>query len=177
MSEQQSTSSNVHDRQSNFEAVKEFCTLFEQPTPSTIQPNVITENPKLVNFRLSLINEEVKELHQAVNENNMVEVVDALGDILYVVYGMGVSLGINLDQAFRIVHESNMTKLCKTEQEAIDTLAHYKTLPDFADVKVNYRPSKDGKYYIIYNEATGKILKSKYFSPPNFHRMMESHVM
>jgi len=159
--------------QTNFEAVKEFCTQFEQPTPSELQKNAITENSKLVNFRLSLIDEEVKELHQAVNDNNMTDVIDALDDILYVVYGMGVSLGINLDEAFRIVHESNMTKLCRTEQEAIETIAHYKTLPDFMNIKVNYRPSKDGKYYIIYNEATGKILKSKYYIPANFSKMMQ----
>ena len=162
-----------YNDQTNFKAVKEFCRLFEQPTPDTVQKNIIIEKPELVNFRLKLIDEEVRELKEAVAENNMTEVIDALGDILYVVYGMGVALGIDLDSAFKIVHESNMTKFCKTEQDAIDTVEHYKTLPDFANVKVNYRLSKDGKCYIIYNEETSKILKSKYFTTPDFSKMLE----
>lgn len=164
--------SETTSRPTNFQAVANFCRVFGQTTPDTIQKNIMIDNPKLTQFRISLIEEEFRELKEAVAQNDMTEVIDALGDILYVVYGMGVAFGIDLDEAFRIVHESNMSKLCRTEQDAIDTIEHYKTLPGFENVKVNYRLSPDGKYYVIYNEETGKILKSKYFTLPDFTKMM-----
>lgn len=156
---------------SNFQAVAHFCKVFGQPTPDTLQKNILEENPKLTDFRLSLIEEEFRELKDAVKDNNMTEVIDALADILYVVYGMGVSFGIDLDKAFKIVHESNMSKLCRTEQDAMDTLEHYKTLPGFENVNVKYRPSEDNKYFVVYNGETGKVLKSKYFTLPDFSQL------
>lgn len=162
---------NVPNKQTDFEAVKEFMHVFGQATPSTLQKNIMVDNPKLTNFRLDLIREEVRELEHAVKENDMTEVIDALCDIIYVVQGMGVAFGINMDEAFRIVHASNMSKLCRTEQEAIDTLEHYKTVPGFEHINVKYRLSDDGKYYVIYNADTGKILKSKYFTLPDFSKM------
>lgn len=156
----------------NFESVGQFHEVFGHPKPSTLQKNIIVENPKLAQFRLSLIQEEFNELKEGVNENNMTEVIDALGDILYVVYGMGQAFGIDLDKAFKIVHESNMSKLCKNETEAMETIEHYKTLPGFENVNVRYRVSSDGSYYVIYNGETGKILKSKYFKLPDFSEMM-----
>lgn len=160
-------------RPTNFQSVVEFMRVFGQSTPDTVQKDIMQSDPKLLKFRLDLIREEVRELEQAAKDNDMTEVIDALGDILYVVYGMGAAFGINLDRAFEIVHASNMSKLCRTEQEALDTLAHYKTLPGFENVNVKYRPSPDGKYYVIYNADTGKILKSKYFTLPDFREMMQ----
>lgn len=156
---------------SAFECVGDFHTQFGHPKPDSIQSNVFQENPQLVVFRLSLIDEEVRELHQACRDSNMTEVIDALADILYVVYGMGQALGINLDQAFKIVHESNMSKLCRNEQEAIDTLAHYKTLSDFSNLDIRYRLAQDGKHFVVYNAETGKILKNKYYIPADFSSM------
>ncbi len=59
---------------------------------------------------MSLIREEVYELEKAAKEKDLVEVIDALGDILYVTYGMGVALGIDLDKAFSLIHFSNTPK-------------------------------------------------------------------
>ncbi len=64
-----------------------------------------------VALRLSLIQEEHDELVKAVNDEDLVEVADALTDLLYVVYGMGHAFGINLDLAFNNVHASNMSKM------------------------------------------------------------------
>ena len=88
----------------NFECVGQFHEVFGHPKPITLQKNILEENPKLAQFRLSLIQEEFNELKTAVSENNMTEVIDALGDILYVVYGMGQAFGIDLDKVFKIVH-------------------------------------------------------------------------
>ena len=82
--------------------------------------NITKDDPKLIKYRLSLIIEEAEELKEAVKNHDFKEIVDALADLLYVVYGMGTSIGVNLDKAFNIVHESNMSKLCNTEEEAIE---------------------------------------------------------
>lgn len=64
-----------------------------------------------LHLRLGLIDEECDELHDGIDRRNFVEVADALTDILYVVYGMGQSLGIDLNLCFDEVHNSNMSKL------------------------------------------------------------------
>ena len=66
---------------------------------------------KINSLRISLINEELEELKQAMSEKNLTEVADALTDILYVTYGAGHAFGIDLDKCFDEVQNSNMSKL------------------------------------------------------------------
>jgi len=66
---------------------------------------------KIVQLRIALIEEELNELKEAINNNNIVEVADALTDILYVTYGAGHSFGVDLDKCFDEVQNSNMSKL------------------------------------------------------------------
>ncbi len=146
----------------NFQKVGEFHELFEHPKYNSLNKQIFEENPKLVDLRVKLIEEELTELKEAIEKRNFTEVADALSDILYVVYGAGHAFGIDLDDTFNKVHESNMTKACKTEIEAYETIEHIKkTQPRYKEP--SYKLSKDGKYYIIYDEETGKILKNKYY--------------
>ena len=62
-------------------------------------------------LRYELIREELEELHEAFGAKDIVEVADALADLLYVVYGAGHAFGIDLDECFLEVHRSNMSKL------------------------------------------------------------------
>ena len=62
-------------------------------------------------LRLELIQEELDELSDAVADRDMIQIADALTDLLYVVYGAGHSFGIDLDECFEEVHRSNMSKL------------------------------------------------------------------
>jgi predicted HAD superfamily Cof-like phosphohydrolase len=150
---------------SNFDKIREFHETFNHPNEKTPQLNVFKDKPKLVKLRLDLIREEVKELEEAAENHDMLEVVDALADILYVVYGAGAAFGIDLDEAYRLVHESNMTKVCATEQEAHDTVEWYiKNQLDVYD-SPEARISANGKYWIVVNASTGKILKSIKYSP------------
>ena len=91
----------------NFEKVGLFMKTFGQEVKNT--PELSTEKINLL--RISLIKEELEEFQKAMNENNILEVADALTDILYVVYGAGHAFGINLDKCFNEVQESNMSKL------------------------------------------------------------------
>lgn len=155
----------------NFEKVIEFNDGFGVPVNNTIQKNVFEKNPDLVKLRLDLILEEVTELKEAIDTHDMTETIDALADILYVVYGAGASFGINLDKAFDIVHTSNMSKLCETEEDAIETVRIYKEKYGNGNSPYDspaYRRSKDNKYWVVYNESTGKILKNYKYTPANF---------
>jgi len=91
----------------NFKKVKEFMSVFGQAVLKS--PELPEE--KIILLRLNLIDEENGELKQAILDKNLIEVADALTDLLYVVYGMGHSCGIDLDKCFAEVHRSNMSKL------------------------------------------------------------------
>ena len=91
----------------NFEKVGIFMKTFGQEvkTKSELADNKIKE------LRVSLIEEELEELKEAIRNNDIKEVADALTDILYVTYGAGHAFGINLDKCFDEVQNSNMSKL------------------------------------------------------------------
>ena len=89
----------------NFGKVEEFMDAFGQNVESEPQWSSVSE------LRYALIEEELHELREALDDKNIVEVADALTDLLYVVYGAGHSFGINLDECFEEVHNSNMSKL------------------------------------------------------------------
>ena len=91
----------------NFEKVGLFMKTFGQEVKT--KPEL--SNDKINDLRISLINEELEELKKAIEDNDILEVADALTDILYVAYGAGHAFGINLDKCFNEVQESNMSKL------------------------------------------------------------------
>ena len=92
---------------SNFEKVKKFMQTFGQD----VKTKASFPDDKIVNLRNSLIEEELSELKEAVKNKDIIEVADALTDILYVTYGAGHAYGINLDKCFEEVQNSNMSKL------------------------------------------------------------------
>ena len=92
---------------SNFEKVKNFMEVFGQEVKSSPE----FPNEDIQKLRVELIYEELGELQEAIRNNDMVEVADALTDILYVTYGAGHAFGIDLDACFDEVQKSNMSKL------------------------------------------------------------------
>ena len=97
---------------SNFNKVKTFMNTYGQE----IRDNASFPDKKIVQLRIDLIQEELNELKDAINNNDIIEVADALTDILYVTYGAGHSFGINLDKCFNEVQNSNMSKLDENKQ-------------------------------------------------------------
>lgn len=153
--------------ESNFQKVLKFNKSFGVPINTDLQKDLFIKDPALVNFRLDLILEEVGELKEAIKNSDFEETIDALTDILYVVYGAYTAFGVDADKAFDIVQESNMSKLCKTEQEAKDTVEWYlKNEPRYDSPE--YRKSSDDINYIVFNKSTRKILKSINYTPANF---------
>ena len=91
----------------NFEKVGLFMKTFGQEVKS--KPALSSK--KINDLRINLISEELEEFKEAINKNDLKEVVDALTDILYVTYGAGHAFGVNLDECFEEVQKSNMSKL------------------------------------------------------------------
>lgn len=91
----------------NFEKVKQFMQTFGQE----VKTKSSFSDEKTNQLRLDLISEELEELKNAMESKDLLEVADALTDILYVTYGAGHAFGINLDKCFEEVQNSNMSKL------------------------------------------------------------------
>ena len=91
----------------NFQKVKNFMETFGQEVKS--KPSFSSD--KINILRYNLIKEELDEFKQALDNKDLLEVADALTDILYVTYGAGHAFGINLDACFEEVQNSNMSKL------------------------------------------------------------------
>jgi predicted HAD superfamily Cof-like phosphohydrolase len=93
----------------NFEKVK----LFMQTYGQEVKAKANFSDEKTNKLRVDLIKEELEELTKAMDEKDLLEVADALTDILYVTYGAGHAFGINLDMCFDEVQNSNMSKLAE----------------------------------------------------------------
>ena len=97
---------------SNFSKVGTFMKTFGQDVKT--KPSFSTD--KINKLRIDLIKEELNELTEAMNNKDLLEVADALTDILYVTYGAGHAFGIDLDKCFEEVQNSNMSKLDENEK-------------------------------------------------------------
>jgi predicted HAD superfamily Cof-like phosphohydrolase len=242
-------------KQTNFQMVNEFHRVFGHTSNTIPQLNILTENPKLIKFRISMILEEYNELKEAIKVVNFKESIDAICDMLYFIYGtydamginfdkttnykfqeyeldgcnfnifdiyefdlehhveyihkninmltkyandtlitnqesqlpmfllhltniertcrtLGTLFGVSIDRCFEEVHRSNMTKLCKSEEEAIATVDSYKKLLEegkSAYKQPEFRLDSENGYWIVYDAETSKILKSINFELPKFY--------
>lgn len=96
------------DTRNSYERVREFHEVFGHPVAEAPNFNVDETREEL---RMELIREEWKELNDAVLDNDIVAIADALGDLEYVINGMALEYGINLPAVVKEIHRSNMTKL------------------------------------------------------------------
>ena len=140
--------------------VAEFHTTFKHPVVET--PAIPSK--ERCKLRIELLAEELKELQQAVDDNNLVEVADALCDLQYVLAGaiLEFGLGEKFKELFDEVHRSNMSKACKTELEANLTMDHYKNTANTD----SYHKEEDG-LFLVYRQGDNKTLKSINYSPAN----------
>ena len=103
---------------SNFNKVKTFMETFGQEVKT--KPSFSTD--KINSLRYDLIKEELEELKEAMENKDLLEVADALTDILYVTYGAGHAFGIDLDKCFEEVQNSNMSKLDENDKPIYNEL-------------------------------------------------------
>ena len=112
---------------SNFSKVGTFMKTFGQEVKT--EPSFSTE--KINKLRIDLIKEELEELTEAMNNKDLLEVADALTDILYVTYGAGHAFGIDLDKCFDEVQKSNMSKLGKDGKPIFNEFGKVMKGPDY----------------------------------------------
>ena len=108
-------------------------------------------------YTINTLNESLKYLRSTILHGEFDGVERATCEIIYFTYALGVQLGIDLDYSFDLVHRSNMSKICDSEQNAVDTVKWYIENESRYDSPA-YRHSKFG--YVVYNKSTGKILKN-----------------
>lgn len=145
--------------------VAEFHKTFKHP----IQEIPIIPSEERSKLRVLLISEELKELELAIKDKNIVEVADALCDLQYVLSGaiLEFGLGERFRELFDEVQRSNMSKACKTRDEAESTVKYYK---DKENVDAYFIES-DG-YYLVYRKSDNKVLKSINYSPANLAKFL-----
>ena len=97
-----------------------------------------------------------KQVKNIIQDNKFEDVTKVLNHLIYLSYSTGIFLGVDMDKAFNIVHESNMSKLCISEEEANESVKWYEDEQDVYD-SPTYKKSKNEKYWIVYNRSTGKI--------------------
>lgn len=102
----------------------------------------------------------IMDLKKNYFEMNEITMSSTLEFIIYTIFELSLLIGFDLEKAFDIIHQNNMSKLCKTEDEAIKTVDSYRKNPLFSSQIIDYRQSNDKKYFVVYNKTTGKILKS-----------------
>ena len=140
--------------------VADFHRTFNAPILET--PQIPSE--QRCELRVNLLQEELNELSQAIKDNDLVEITDALCDIQYVLSGavLEFGLGDKFVELFNEVQRSNMSKACNTQQEALMTLSHYKK----KDGTEGYYKKINGKF-LVYRASDDKVLKSINYSPAN----------
>ncbi len=138
-------------------AVAEFHRLFHHPILPT--PQIPSEARS--SLRVSLLAEELDELRDAIADNDIVAVADALCDLQYVLAGavLEFGLGNSFNDLFNEVQRSNLSKACHTIEEADATVAHYKA----QGVEAHYT-EVDGKFK-VYRTSDTKTLKNVNYSP------------
>jgi predicted HAD superfamily Cof-like phosphohydrolase len=140
--------------------VEEFHKTFGAPILETPQ----IPSKERCDLRVKLLQEELDELKEAIENNDLVEACDALCDMQYILSGSNLEFGVGdkFDELFNEVHRSNMSKACTSQQEAIETLSHYKQ----KDGTEGYYKEVDGKW-LVYRTNDNKVLKSINYSPAN----------
>ena len=146
------------DKIDSLNQVAKFHTTFKHPILNTPQ----IPSKKRCELRVSLLQEELDELHEAIENDDLVEIADALCDIQYVLSGavLEFGLGEKFVELFNEVQRSNMSKACQTKEEAERTVEHYKTTKG-----VSAHIEEDNGLYLVYRDGDKKTLKSIAYSP------------
>lgn len=146
--------------------VAEFHKTFKHP----IEGEPIIPSKKRCTLRVALIREELEELEAAIEDNDMVEIADALCDIQYVLSGaiLEFGLGEKFRDLFDEVQRSNMSKSCASAEEAEATVRHYK---ENRGIDCYYKEI-DG-HFLVYRTEDNKTLKSINYSPADLKSILE----
>jgi len=147
-------------------SVAEFHDTFNLP----ILDNPQIPSQKRCELRINLLQEELNELKEAIEDNDLVEVADALADIQYVLSGavLEFGLGNKFKKLFDEVQRSNMSKTCKSREEAEATVKKY-----FDKDGTQSQIVEKGELFLVYRKSDNKVLKSVNYSPADLKTIVE----
>lgn len=150
----------------SLELVAEFHRTFRHP----VLPSPAIPEEKRCKLRVELLSEELRELEESIRDKDLVAVADALCDLQYVLSGaiLEFGLGEKFNALFLEVQRSNMSKACKTEEEAQRTVAHYLAKDQTA---CYYR--KEGDKWLVYRKSDNKTIKSVGYSPADLASILK----
>jgi len=154
---------------SNFRKVMEY----RGTKLAEVNPDIFLTCPKLIENNITIIMTILNNLEYSVKMGDYNRVVYDLTTLIFNIYDVGILIAIDLDKVFDIVHDSNMTKMCKTRDEAQKTVKYY--LDNKNDLGYDtpaYRLSDNKKYFVVYNKSTMKILKSINYTPADFTKLI-----
>jgi len=148
------------------EKVKCFHEMFNAPVLETPQ----IPSKERCDLRVTLIQEELDEMKEAIENGDVIEIADSLGDLMVVLCGsiLEFGMGDKFNEIFENIHNSNMSKACTSQQEALATLSHYKQ-----------KDGTEGRYeevngkYIVYRKEDNKVLKSVGYSPASLEDIIK----
>jgi predicted HAD superfamily Cof-like phosphohydrolase len=145
--------------------VAEFHRTFKHP----ILPEPAIPSEDRCRLRVALLEEELKELQVAILEKDLTGIADALCDIQYVLSGaiLEFGLGEHFDKLFREVQRSNMSKACKSEQEAMETVTYYR---EKDGTECYFK--KEGDRWLVYRSSDNKTIKSIAYSPADLDSIL-----
>lgn len=145
--------------------VSKFHNTFDLPV---LESAIIPSNARC-ELRINLLQEELDELKAAIEDNDLVEVADALCDLQYVLSGavLEFGLGNRFAELFGEVQRSNMSKVCESREVAEATLKHYQENKNTE----GYIVERDGEF-LVYRKSDNKVLKSVNYSPANLAGML-----
>lgn len=145
--------------------VAEFHKTFKHPIKEV--PGIPSR--ERANLRVSLLAEELQELKQAIEDNNFIEVADALCDLQYVLAGaiLEFGLGDKFKALFDEVHRSNMSKACKSLEEANETIQHYRK-----NHQCDAYHKEEESLFLVYRSNDNKTLKSINYSPADLKSLI-----
>ena len=146
--------------------VSEFHKLFDAPILDTPQ----IPNEKRAKLRVSLLQEELNELQEAINNNDLIEVADALADLQYVLSGAILEFWLwdKFSEIFAEVQRSNMSKACNSLDEAIKTVEYYKE-----EKETDWYIVQKWDQYLVHRKDDNKVLKSVNYSPANIGKFLK----
>ena len=152
------------DKIDSLNQVAAFHRLFKHP----VLPSPQIPSEERCKLRVELLSEELKELQEAIEANDLVEVADALCDLQYVLSGAVLEFGMGekFRDLFDEVQRSNMSKACKSKEEADATVAHY------SKKGVESYIQQKGDLFLVYRKGDDKTLKSINYSPANLKEIL-----
>lgn len=148
--------------------VEQFMTVMGQE----VKDKVEMPTPAIAELRVRLLEEEVKELREAIAAGDLLEVLDAFTDIRYVLEGAILAFGMQdiAEEAFDRVHDSNMLKVCKDMDTAVRTVQKYSnSVP-----AVNTFITREGDYYVVKRTEDNKVLKSVDWQQQDLKSLLDS---